>query len=66
MYNKTNINPVLQKRAMRTVNQVDYYEPTNILFNKLHALKLDFYSAEIMYIKYIIIYSLIVFRGYLK
>lgn len=44
---------MLQKRAIRIVNQVYLCEPTNILFNKLHALKcvdlVDFFTAQRMY-----------------
>lgn len=40
---KTNINPIflLQKKAIRIVNQKDYREPTNPLFINLHILKLE-------------------------
>ncbi|HAX73374.1 MAG TPA: hypothetical protein DCY20_07610 [Firmicutes bacterium] len=44
---------MLQKRAIRIIKNFDYYEPTNKLFNKLHALKfvdlVDFYTAQVMY-----------------
>ncbi len=36
---KTNLNSIfiLQKKAVRIVKRVDYYEPTNNLFINLHA-----------------------------
>ncbi len=55
---KTNLNAIyrLQKKAVRIVKRVDYYEPTNNLFINLHALKsldlVDLYSLQLMYIIY--------------
>ncbi len=38
---KTNLNSIyrLQKKAVRIVKRVDYYEPTNHLFFNLHAFR---------------------------
>ena len=38
---RTNLNPIfiLQKRVIRTIKKVDYYEPTNPLFINLFTLK---------------------------
>ncbi len=52
---KTNLNAIyrLQKKAVKIVKRVDYYEPTNNLFINLHALKfldlVDLYSLQLMY-----------------
>ncbi len=52
---KTNVNSIyrLQKKAVRIVKRVDYYEHTNNLFINLHALKkndlVDLYSLQLMY-----------------
>ena len=44
---------MLQKKAIRTVNRSDYYEPTNVLFINLHTLKFGdlvyLKAAQIMY-----------------
>ncbi len=55
---KTNLNAIyrLQKKAVRIVKRVDYYEPTNNLFINLHALNfldlVDLYSLQLMYKMY--------------
>ncbi len=52
---KTNLNSIyrLQKKAVRIVKSVDYYEPTIHLFINLHAFKfldlVDIYSLQLMY-----------------
>ena len=44
---------ILQKKAMRIVNKVDYYEPTNTLFINSNCLKfgelVDFKIAQLMF-----------------
>ncbi len=52
---KTNLNSIyrLQKKAVRIVKRVDYYEPTNNLFINLHAFTffdlVDLYSLYKIY-----------------
>lgn len=48
MYNKTNINPIyVTEESIRILSRVDYYEPTNILFDKVYALKFDFLHCTV-------------------
>ena len=52
---KTNTDPIfiLQKKAIRIVNNADYRDPTNPLFTKLNTLKfkdlVDFKTIQLMY-----------------
>ena len=53
--NKTNLKPIelIQKKAIRIINNVGYTHPTNELFHRLGTLKfkniVELYTAQIVY-----------------